>query len=492
MKEMVLNQEFLKYLKINMRVRTNLGKIVKMMIAMIMTVMMSPMMMMMLTVMLMVTMKQMTVKGLIDEDENPNLNQNDDEEEEYEEEYINDDDMEEMDLKWRVAMISMRIKKFHKRIGRKLAKGNQDSRRRDVGYNGNKTRDNGRKHVYQDDIKALVTIDGKDIDWSGHVEKDAQNYDMMAYSSSNSGSDNEVKSYSKACEESYARLKKLYDDQRDKLGDASVEITAYTLALKKSVFMNKTSDLEDTPVNDIFADGMRVVPPSMTENYMPSGPDVEIDYSKFTYGPKQTLADESNSKPSQYKSLKPIIPLCRPFEVDTEKPSNCCFNKYFYIFFDSSLPPNLDLIASHISFALAISWNFAKWSSGKAIGKVVLAFLSLTLATTSSAVLGGICCVGGGAGGEVLEVSRWSPLLSSPAIENRKVKVYSKSILVLLIQSSLEALIPLDDPHKALKGKGIVNSVCFRHMTRNKAHLADYQEFKGGSVAFGGSNGRIT
>nr|GEV16507.1 hypothetical protein [Tanacetum cinerariifolium] len=29
-------------------------------------------------------------------------------------------------------------------------------------------------------------------------------------------------------------------------------------------------------------------------------------------------------------------------------------------------------------------------------------------------------------------------------------------------------------------------------MTRNKAHLADYQEFKGGSVAFGGSNGRIT
>nr|GEW46992.1 ribonuclease H-like domain-containing protein [Tanacetum cinerariifolium] len=52
------------------------------------------------------------------------------------------------------------------------AKGNQDSRRRDAGYNGNKTRDNGRP-VYQDDSKALVTIDGKDIDWSGHVEEDA-------------------------------------------------------------------------------------------------------------------------------------------------------------------------------------------------------------------------------------------------------------------------------------------------------------------------------
>nr|GEY35723.1 ribonuclease H-like domain-containing protein [Tanacetum cinerariifolium] len=77
---------------------------------------------------------------------------------------INDDDMEEMDLKWQVAMIFMKIKKFYKRTGRKLqfdtkdpvgfdktkvecfnchkikyfardrrAKGNQDSRRRDVG-----------------------------------------------------------------------------------------------------------------------------------------------------------------------------------------------------------------------------------------------------------------------------------------------------------------------------------------------------------------------
>nr|GEY03003.1 putative ribonuclease H-like domain-containing protein [Tanacetum cinerariifolium] len=107
---------------------------------------------------------------------------------------INDDDMEEMDLKWQVAMISMRIKKFHKRTGRKLQdKGNQDSRRRDAGYNGNKARDNVRIPAYQDGSKDLVTIDGEDIDWSGHVEKDAHNYAMMAYSSSNSVSDNEDK-----------------------------------------------------------------------------------------------------------------------------------------------------------------------------------------------------------------------------------------------------------------------------------------------------------
>nr|GFB64455.1 ribonuclease H-like domain, reverse transcriptase, RNA-dependent DNA polymerase [Tanacetum cinerariifolium] len=49
-----------------------------------------------------------------------------------------------------------------------------------------------------------------------------------------------------------------------------------------------------------------------------------------------------------------------------------------------------------------------------------------------------------------------------------------------------------DDTHKALKDKGIVDSGCSRHMTGNKAYLANYQEIKGDSVAFGGSNGRIT
>nr|GEU52319.1 ribonuclease H-like domain-containing protein [Tanacetum cinerariifolium] len=70
---------------------------------------------------------------------------------------INDDDIKEMDLKWQMVVISIRIKKFHKRTGRK-AKGNQDSRRRDVGYNGNKTRDNGRRPAYQDDSKLWLPL----------------------------------------------------------------------------------------------------------------------------------------------------------------------------------------------------------------------------------------------------------------------------------------------------------------------------------------------
>ncbi|GKD29109.1 hypothetical protein Tco_1239887, partial [Tanacetum coccineum] len=42
-----------------------------------------------------------------------------------------------------------------------------------------------------------------------------------------------------------------------------------------------------------------------------------------------------------------------------------------------------------------------------------------------------------------------------------------------------------DYPHRALKNKRIVDSGCSRHMTRNKAYLAEFQDFNGGPVAFG-------
>ncbi|GJT12116.1 hypothetical protein Tco_0859158 [Tanacetum coccineum] len=51
---------------------------------------------------------------------------------------------------------------------------------------------------------------------------------------------------------------------------------------------------------------------------------------------------------------------------------------------------------------------------------------------------------------------------------------------------------PIDYPHRALQNKGIVDSGCSRHMTGNKAYLAEYQDFNGGPVAFGGSKGYIS
>ncbi|GJQ97522.1 putative ribonuclease H-like domain-containing protein [Tanacetum coccineum] len=50
------------------------------------------------------------------------------------------------------------------------------------------------------------------------------------------------------------------------------------------------------------------------------------------------------------------------------------------------------------------------------------------------------------------------------------------------------------DPQVALKDTGIFDSGCSRHMTGNKSYLTDYQDYDGGFVAFAGSSkgGRIT
>ncbi|GJV31730.1 hypothetical protein Tco_1392130 [Tanacetum coccineum] len=94
----------------------------------------------------------------------------------------------------------------------------------------NKEKDNGRRSGKQEDSKALVTIDGEGVDWTSHSEEE-EDYALMACNSS--GSDTEVTSCSKECKESYAKLKKLYDEQRAQLSDASIEIKAYIQALKK-------------------------------------------------------------------------------------------------------------------------------------------------------------------------------------------------------------------------------------------------------------------
>ncbi|GJZ76441.1 ribonuclease H-like domain-containing protein [Tanacetum coccineum] len=117
-------------------------------------------------------------------------------------EQIDEFDLEEMDLKWQVAMISMRLKKFYKKTGRKLAfdakepvgfnktkvecfnchktghfarecrsKGNQDIRRKDTENTGYKARDNGRRPANQVESNALVVVDGDGIEWLGMLKK---------------------------------------------------------------------------------------------------------------------------------------------------------------------------------------------------------------------------------------------------------------------------------------------------------------------------------
>ncbi|GKA30238.1 ribonuclease H-like domain-containing protein [Tanacetum coccineum] len=324
-------------------------------------------------------------------------------------EQLNEFDLEEIDLKWQVAMISMRLKKFYKKSGRKIhfdanepvgfdktkvecynchktghftrkcrSKENQDNKRRDVWNSGYKAKDNGRRSGKQEEPNALVTLDGKEAQLVGYQQNQLWYEEKIKFMKVDLDDKTDVLTYHKKL---LAEALKEKDELKPNHRYGS--ILSYENEVLQSVFMNKESDVENKPLYDRFvsAEGMHAVPPPMTGNYMPSGPDIEIDYSKFTYDPKQSEtseSNESNSKTSEYTTC------------------------------DSD--------------------------SSNSTPKVVI-----------------------------------EPM-PKPAVIEPKV----------------------DDPHKALKNKGIVDSGCSRHMTGNKAYLADYQDYNGGPVVFGGSKGHIT
>ncbi|GKE34571.1 hypothetical protein Tco_1453893 [Tanacetum coccineum] len=96
-------------------------------------------------------------------------------------------------------------------------------------------------------------------------------------------------------------------------------ILSYENEVLQSVFINKESELEKQPLYDRFVTvgGMHAVPPPMTGNYMPSGPDIEVDYSQFTYGPKQTQPSESESQTSEFDTCDSNIST-EPSELVSE------------------------------------------------------------------------------------------------------------------------------------------------------------------------------
>ncbi|GKB00117.1 putative ribonuclease H-like domain-containing protein, partial [Tanacetum coccineum] len=322
-----------------------------------------------------------------------------------------------------------------------------------------------------------------------------------------SESDTEVTSCSNECKESYAKFKKLYDVQREQLSDASIEIKAYTLGLKKveaqlvahqqgqlwyeqkikfmkidlddktdvltyhkkllaeaqkekedlkakvekwhnssknlskllntqmsandkfglgygdhrydgilsyenevlqSVFMNKESELEKQPLYDRFvtAGGMHVVPPPMTGNYMPSGPDIEI--------------------------VKIV--------------------------------------------------NTARASGTKNVSTARHSFNRQAVLTSTAMKVNSVKHI----------VNRARPENVFQKTHSPSSRPFKNTIVLRTNLSKQKVNTAKDYPHRALKNKGIVDSGCSRHMTGNKAYLAKFQDFNGGPVAFGGSKDYIT
>ncbi|GJX42062.1 ribonuclease H-like domain-containing protein [Tanacetum coccineum] len=169
---------------------------------------------------------------------------------------IHPNDLEEMDLRWKMAMLTMRARRFLKNTGRKLTINSNES----VGFNkskvkcyncykkghfakecraprnqdyNNKERTRRTVPVETSTSTTLVSCDGLGgYDWTDQAEE-GPNYALMAYSSSSSDSEvSNNSNYSKSCLKTIETLKSQYDHLHKDFKKYELMVLAYKSGLE--------------------------------------------------------------------------------------------------------------------------------------------------------------------------------------------------------------------------------------------------------------------
>nr|GEW03222.1 hypothetical protein [Tanacetum cinerariifolium] len=175
-------------------------------------------------------------------------------------EQIDQDDLEEMDLKWQVAMLSMRVKRFYKKTRRKLEYNGKES----VGFNKTKV------ECFNCHKRRHFVRDSRTVRNPGNRGRDAGNVGYR-------GRDNGKRRAREEDEKHCAKVKtgQGYDshfNEKEVLDVKEEEVT-------ETVFDNHSSDEENSLANDTFkkGEGFHAVPPPLTGNYMLPKLDLSFD-----------------------------------------------------------------------------------------------------------------------------------------------------------------------------------------------------------------------
>nr|GEZ16094.1 hypothetical protein [Tanacetum cinerariifolium] len=406
----------------------------------------------------------------------------------------------------------------------------------------------------------MVTIDGEGVDWTGHTEDEREDYALMAFNSNNSGSDTEklLAEAEKEKEELKAKLEnfqssskglsKLLNSQmtakdKSRLGYGSQihnGVLSYENEVFASVFDNRSSDVEDSLVDDRFAKvkGMHASSEKTLETVpKPVESKLKVVNEPKVWSDAPIIEEYESDSNDEYVSKA---------SVEQEKPSCAFINTVKHVKTPSfsHLIRDCDFHEKRMAKQVELNkqkgkstgprehkpvWNIVQRLNhqNKFVPTAVLTKIGRfpvnadrqnfpsQAASTSTARKVNTTRL------KVNEIrprhnvyKSHSPIrrpfnkttAQKANFAHHKVKTArDKSVSVVggKWESAVKASAGCnwrykrhywnrDNPHQTLKGKGIVDSRCSRHMIWNKASLVDYQDFNGGPVAFGGSKGQIT
>ncbi|GJW58306.1 putative ribonuclease H-like domain-containing protein [Tanacetum coccineum] len=450
-------------------------------------------------------------------------------------EQIDTNDLEEMDLKWQVAMLTMRVKRFLKKTGRNLNFNGKET----VGFDktkvecynchrrghfarecraprnqGNRNGDAPRRNAPVDTstTNALVVQDGiGGYDWSFQAEEGITNFALMAYtsqgSSSSSSSDSEVHTCSKDCLKSYETLQKQYDQQREALKKSNLEIIGYQMGLEsleariviheknEAVYEEDIAFLKyDVQVKDISIKDLK----NQLEEALKEKDDLKLKLENFEESSKN-LTKLINSQ----ISAKDKAGLGYDSQINENEVVHSVFNSRESDVDDSPVNDRFKIAkqsspraAASISTARPVNTAAPKpkvndalpttYSYFKAHSPVKRAFNQKSAAKTNKF-------------NEKVNTARVNNVTTagpkavvSAAKGNGENVVKSSACWIWRPTGNVIDHTSKDSGSYMLKRfdyvdlQGRLNG-CSRHMTGNKSFLTDYQEIDSGFIAFGGS-----
>ncbi|GJY65257.1 putative ribonuclease H-like domain-containing protein [Tanacetum coccineum] len=426
---------------------------------------------------------------------------------------IDADDLEEMDLKWQMAMLTMRARRFLNKTGKKINANGSETMRFNKSkvecYNchkkghferecraprENRNREPVRRNVTVEttETKALVDQDVLGYDWSDHAEEGPTNFALMAYTSSGSlsspSSDSEVSTCSKACLESVEARLDVYKknvivfeedikilkldimlrdnalvELRRKFEKAKKERDDLKLTLEK--FRNSSKNL--SKLLEIQVKGIMQTseskPKSISEPLIEYWISDSEDENETEFKSKQRKP--SFAKVELVKSNKHVkIPRESVEKVENNKQAK-------YPRKNSQSPRDCDFYEKKMM-------EKPVWNNGRRVNH------------QNSQRFTHPHSKGNFVPRAVLMKSGLKTLNTARQNSSRAAVNTARPINTAYPRPTVNC----GNPQLELKEKGVIDNGCSRHMTKNKSYHSDYEEIDGGFVAFGGDpkGGRIT
>ncbi|GKB32732.1 putative ribonuclease H-like domain-containing protein, partial [Tanacetum coccineum] len=385
-------------------------------------------------------------------------------------EQLHDDDLEEMDLKWNMALLSMRARKFYQRTGRKII------------IDGSNTAGSTKTVKIEDTSeKAMMAIDGIGFDWSDMAEEQVKtNMALMAFSDFEVYTD---KSCSKSCLKNHEALKKQYDDLLVKLKDTEFKAATYKrglATLEDQIVIYKKNEIlfskevvvlkREVGCKEYELGVLR----SELEKVKQEKEGIDFKIAKFDKAAKSL--DEMLASQIIDKSKKGL-------GLDEFKEPE--FNGYGPR--DTGLEPIIDFEKESDNSKENTDDSLEQQQMSDAESSSVESLLKVDKET----------------------VIDWKEKFFHPANHKELVKSKNKEKPVNTVRPRVVNTVRAnrfnavnvgfgDLPNlmgnPQLNDKGFVDSGCSRHMTGNSAYLSNFKEFDGGNVTFGGGayGGRIS